>query len=130
MIHGDDPWQIGEGSGVNQYTYAPDINAIRQSANLYSYALNNPIMYRDPSGRFVITAAVLKAMLIGAVVGAIVGGGIDVTGQVMFQDVSSLDELDWRSVAVATGIGAVSGAFGGSTLGLGAMLAVNATLVH
>jgi RHS repeat-associated protein len=39
MIYGDDG-----NNGV------PNINAIRQSTNLYVYAMNNPIMFKDPFG--------------------------------------------------------------------------------
>ena len=40
--------------------------------NLYSYCLNNPVMYTDPSGHSVI--ALLIAFGIGAVLGGIYGG--------------------------------------------------------
>jgi RHS repeat-associated protein len=56
MIYGDNPQKIGEKKdalGINIYTYKPDINAVRQSANLYVYGLNNPIYYVDPSGDLV-----------------------------------------------------------------------------
>ena len=39
MIYGDNSSSV------------PDISAIRQSGNLYSYCSQNPILYRDPSGR-------------------------------------------------------------------------------
>ena len=43
--------------------------------NLYAYCLNNPVMFYDPNGTFVITGtALLAAALIGAAAGAIVGG--------------------------------------------------------
>ena len=48
MVYGDDPLQL------NEYTYKPDIHAIMQSGNLYVYGLNNPLMWADPTGRFII----------------------------------------------------------------------------
>ena len=57
MICGDNPvkWnerQAGSNDplGLNNYTYKPDITAIRQSGNLYVYGMNNPLMYTDPTG--------------------------------------------------------------------------------
>ena len=44
--------------------------------NLYSYCLNNPVMYADPEGHFVISALVL-----GAVVGGFISGGINVISE-------------------------------------------------
>lgn len=53
MIYGDNPKKTNERQdllGLNIYNLVPDINAIRQSTNLYVYGLNNPIYYVDPSG--------------------------------------------------------------------------------
>ncbi|HHV99252.1 MAG TPA: RHS repeat-associated core domain-containing protein [Clostridiaceae bacterium] len=53
MIYGDNPVKINERQdplGLTIYTYVPDINAIRQSTNLYVYCMNNPIRYTDPTG--------------------------------------------------------------------------------
>ena len=42
--------------------------------NLYCYCMNNPIIYVNPSGHFVITlSAVLAAVAIGAAIGAVSG---------------------------------------------------------
>jgi len=51
MVYGDDPLQL------NEYTYAPNVYAIRQSGNLYAYCMNNPLMFVDPTGN---NAAVLQ----------------------------------------------------------------------
>lgn len=44
MIYGDSRLSL------NKYTYMPNITAIRQSGNLYVYAMNNPLTFIDPSG--------------------------------------------------------------------------------
>ena len=47
--------------------------------NLYCYCMNNPIMYYDPSGHFVITTAMIWAAKgIGAAIGAGIGLGATV----------------------------------------------------
>jgi hypothetical protein len=49
MVFGSDRRQLHNDTlGLN--IYAPDILAIMQSANLYIYCINNPIMWQDPSG--------------------------------------------------------------------------------
>jgi len=57
MIYGDNPlkWNIqeldeGDPLGLNMYVYAPNIQAVHQSNNLYVYGLNNPLKWIDPSG--------------------------------------------------------------------------------
>ena len=65
MIYGDNPNKINEREdalGLKTYTYAPSINSIMQSGNLYVYGLNNPLFYQDYSGNFVITTAALCAL--------------------------------------------------------------------
>jgi len=76
MIYGDDP---KDSLGLNIYT--PDINAIRQSSNLYVYCMNNAVMYVDPTGEIVpavlapvaaevATAALEAAVTVGVQVAA------------------------------------------------------------
>ena len=48
-------------------------NGDLNSYNLYAYCSNNPVMYADPSGHFVIS---LSALLIGVAIGAGVGAGM------------------------------------------------------
>ena len=54
MIYGDEPQQIGEYEdplGTSRYVYAPQITAVMQAGCLYGYGLNNPVKWRDPTGR-------------------------------------------------------------------------------
>jgi len=43
----------------NQSALMPDVWSILQSGNLFVFGLNNPVMFLDPSGRFVITVSSL-----------------------------------------------------------------------
>jgi RHS repeat-associated protein len=51
MIYGDKP----QFQPFGLSTYTPNINSVRQSTNLYQYALSNPIVYYDLSGNVVET---------------------------------------------------------------------------
>ena len=125
MIYGDNPVKIDERQdllGLVIYTYAPDINAIRQSENLYVYGMNNPVMYIDSDGEI----AMIATTLIGAAAGAIIGGGIDAATQLMSG--KSLHQLDRKSMGISAGSGAISGALAGSGIGLGTAIVANAAL--
>jgi RHS repeat-associated protein len=66
------------GRFIQADTITPSV-ADCQSLNRYSYCLNSPINYTDPSGHFVWMAALVAALeagAVGAVVGGIVGGAI------------------------------------------------------
>ena len=80
--------------------------------NLYCYCLNNPIMYADPSGHFVITlSAVLWAAAIGAAIGAVSGavyGGITAAA-------------NGQNVWAGIGIGALTGGFMGAGAGVASL---------
>jgi RHS repeat-associated protein len=69
-----------------------------QNFNRYSYCLNNPFSYTDPSGEFIITALIVGA-IIGATVGAFYGYKIG-------------------KAEGATGWGMVGYIFGGAGIGL------------
>ena len=58
MIFGTSPVGMSHGG------FRPDIWAIMQSGNLYVGMVNNPIMWVDPSGEFVITAIKAAAVVI------------------------------------------------------------------
>ena len=44
-----------------------------QGLNLYTYCLNNPISYADPSGSVAILTAALIGLIVGAIVGTVIG---------------------------------------------------------
>gem|GEM_PF-6656391 len=73
-----------------------------QTGNRYAYVANNPLVYADPTGKFL-------NIVIGAVAGAVIGYvacGITTGG--------------WTGAdcAIAAGVGAVSGAVAGATFGV------------
>jgi RHS repeat-associated protein len=93
MIYGDNPRELSsykDALGLSVYLYWPDVNAIRQSGNLYLYAGGNPMMWSDPNGQewyhwaiigglVVITAIAVVATAGGALpavyaVGAVASG--------------------------------------------------------
>ena len=79
--------------------------------NRYSYALNNPLIYTDPTGEIVWFIPVI----IGAVVGAYTGASIQ-SGTAAF--------WNWKPDAWK---GAIAGAIVGATLGYGVSGAIGAT---
>ena len=66
--------------------------------NLYSYARNNPMKYHDPSGKF-------------GLLGAVLGGGLDFAAQVFIEG-KSLGEVNYKSVALSAGAGALGAGLG------------------
>lgn len=106
MIYGDNPQKTNERKsndplGLNTYTLVPNINAIRQSGNLYAYCLNNPLMYQDPDGESII----LTCIIIGVVAGAILGGSAGA-----YYSYKNFGAVKWQYV---TGGAVVGGVIGG-----------------
>ena len=82
--------------------------------NLYAYCLNNPVVYCDPNGTFVVTTA----MIVGIIVGAIIGGTIG--GITAYQSAVSAGKTGWNLVGatlLGVGTGAVLGAAVGGIIG-------------
>ncbi len=114
--------EFGDGSGLELYdfnarTYGQQIGRFiqidpkledggQESMSPYQYAGNNPVRFNDPDGNC--------PWCWGAVIGGVLGGGIELAGQLMSG--KSLDEVDWADVAVETGKGALEGAMGGGAL--------------
>ena len=81
-----------------------------QNFNRYSYCLNNPLKYTDPSGESIIAAIII---------GAIVSSAVDYSMQVVFNYFSGYSGKDaWFKKVDFFDI-AVSGVFGGFTAGCG-----------
>jgi RHS repeat-associated protein len=104
MIYGDNP-QDPLGLGC----YVPNIYAIQQSSNLYVYCINNPVLFSDPSGEFVITTTAL--LIIG---GAALFGTAG--GFVGNHYANQAGATGWNRVGYIAG-GATIGAAGGAALG-------------
>lgn len=84
-------------------TYLGDISN-PLTLNRYSYGINNPIIYIDPSGHFILTA-----LLVGAAVGAAVGGISSAVKQKQ-----STGKIDGWKVARDALIGGVVGGIAGT----------------
>jgi RHS repeat-associated protein len=88
---------------VTGHWTAKDPGGFSGGANLYAYALNDPVNASDLTGRNPILAAML--------VGALVGGGIDLATQ-LIENGGSFQCLDWGRAGKAALLG---GALGGLT---------------
>jgi len=72
-----------------------------QTLNRYSYCVNNPLKYTDPSGHFI-------QMLVGALIGA-AGYSITHVAANLITHKQWNAGWDWKAFATATAIGAISG---------------------
>jgi RHS repeat-associated protein len=81
--------------------------------NPYVYALNNPLLYTDPSGE--------NPLLIAALIGGLIGGGINLGMQLYNLQPNNLYQVlhcvNWGSVAASFGAGAVAGLVGFGVFG-------------
>ena len=60
MIFGDSPTMRND-------RYMPSIHSIMQAGNLYMYAIHNPVMWVDPSGKFIIKSILAIAAGVTAI---------------------------------------------------------------
>jgi RHS repeat-associated protein len=71
-----------------------------QNYNRYAYCFNNPLLYTDPSGNFIVESAILSAVIIGAII-----GGVAYIGMAFYTGTFS-----WGGLAKSIIVGAASGA--------------------
>lgn len=99
-------------------TIIPDQTQGIQAYDRYAYANNNPLLYTDPSGHFIN----LAFAAVGAITGAAIGAASVALPQ-MIKNVQSGQPLTTNinpsEVGKAAAIGAVAGAVGGLTFGVG-----------
>ncbi|OAV63343.1 RHS repeat-associated core domain protein [Bacteroidales bacterium Barb6XT] len=98
--------------------FSPDpkmMDGETQALNRFSYAMNNPFAYTDPSGEFIVS---LSTVIVGAVIGAVVAGVV--TAVTLAKSGASAGDMAWK-IPVAMLIGGAAGA-AGSYIG-GAMYA-------
>jgi RHS repeat-associated protein len=81
-----------------------------QNYNRYAYAFNNPLLYSDPSGNFIVELSIGAAILIGALI-----GGVVYTGVALYNG-----NFSWGGLAKSIIVGAISGA---ATSGIGSIAA-------
>ena len=109
MLYGDSPVKMNEyedALGLNKYTLLPNTEAIGQSGNLYVYCANNPVVYIDPNGKFVISATTL-----------LVAGGIALVGTIGGLVGNHIAEekgaTGWEKAGYIAGGAVLGGAIGG-----------------
>ena len=81
MIYGDTVQKLNvtvDAEGGEHFTAIPQLLAIRQAGNLYGYAVNNPVMFTDPSGE------ISKEFQQKTMYGGIGGGGAGGEGSLFF----------------------------------------------
>ena len=95
---------------ADDYELIATLSEIPGQLNLYAYCNNNPIMYTDETGEFVLTS-----FLIGLGIAMAIGAGVGATayvGTVVVEGISSGSfEWNWADALAATVGGAIGGAF-------------------
>lgn len=103
------------GRFLNADTYSYLEPETLNGLNLYAYALNNPVMYCDPTGHIVISA-IITGLIIGAAIGAAIGG--TVAGVIAYNNGARGWELFGWTILGIVGGGIIGGAIGA---GIGAI---------
>jgi RHS repeat-associated protein len=98
--------QVGRFLSPDNYVQSPDFT---QSFNRYSYCLNNPLRYTDPSGDFIFTALLPGA---GVIIDAMCWGAVINGGMYAASTVISSQQWDWGKFGKSLAVGAISGAAG------------------
>ena len=96
-----DPLAVYNPVMQSEFYYDGDHNGgMYNSGNLntYGYCYQNPVLYVDPNG---------KQNVAGALIGAVVGGGIELGGQLLSG--KSWEGVDWADVGIESAKGAVIG---------------------
>ena len=101
------------------YIQPTDINGL----NLFAYCGNNPVMYVDPTGNFVLSLTTL--ILIGFGVGATISVGASIISQGIDKGWSN---INWWQVGLDGLIGGISGALSMTGLGMWSLAGINAGL--
>ena len=101
------------------YIQPTDINGL----NLYAYCGNNPVMYTDPNGNFVLSLTAL--ILIGFGVSAAISAGASIISQGIDK---GWDNINWWQVGLDGLIGGISGALSMTGLNVFALAGINAGL--
>ncbi len=104
---------VGRFLSPDPYVQAPDFS---QNFNRYSYCLNNPLIYTDPTGEFIFSLflPVIGPFLDAACWGAVISGA-SYTASVAMSN-GGFNNWNWGQFGKSVGFGALSGAV---TFGIG-----------
>jgi len=100
---------LGRMLSPDNYVQAPDNS---QNFNRYSYAMNNPLVYTDPGGEFLIPVIMLAAYLNASM--QLISGNVNSMG-----DFALSIGIGAASGAAGAGVGSVISSIAGSAIGFG-----------